>query len=107
MDGYPIIRSAAPVKSRQEDNLYSKQAQNCDAFIPLSCRAFMGAGDRAVEYRAVFIAALEDLEQFEFLKLFSPFLVNLFKISAKLPQRDGFQYLLQLSQRGKSLLLSL
>ena len=47
------VRSPAPVKPRQEDHLYSKQLQNCDAFIPLSCRDFTGAGDRSIVCRVI------------------------------------------------------
>ena len=49
-----IVRSPAPVKSRQEDHLYSKLLQNCGVFIHLSCRDFTGAGDWIIEDRAIF-----------------------------------------------------
>ena len=50
--GPPIVHSSAPVKSRQEDHLYPKLVENCDALIFLSCRDFTGAGDRTIEDRA-------------------------------------------------------
>ena len=46
-----IVRFPTPVKSWQEDHLYSKQLQNCDAFIFLYYRDFTGAGDRSIEGR--------------------------------------------------------
>ena len=46
-----IVRSPAPVKSRQENHLYSKQLQNCNAFIALSCRSSNYRGPSLLAYQ--------------------------------------------------------
>ena len=55
-----IVRSPAPVKSRRDDRLYSKQLPNCDAFIVLSCRDFTGAEDRTIDDRHVKSGSLDN-----------------------------------------------
>ena len=54
-----LLNSPAPTpsQSRQQTHLYSKQLQNSDIFIALSCRSFTGAGDWTSGYLSSRVSA--------------------------------------------------